>query len=451
MKKIRTAAYVRVSHQEQVLHGISLDAQRAKLADYAKHNNLNIVEWYEDKGVSGRKLIKNRPALQSMIKDAEAGKFQHIIFIKLDRFFRSVGEYHECMKRLGDVTWDATEEKYDLTTASGRLLVNSKLMVAEYEADTTGERIRLTNDYKIKTGQPTTGSLPWSHIIIKDENGKSKVVPNEETRQQCVEVIDYFLQTNSLTRTLEFCKKYHSFYDIKGLRRWLSNTMLMGEYRGNQNYCEPIIDAAKFELIQSKMKRNIPETKHEGIIFSRLLVCPGCGRRLTGTTWTNKVNGKRYRYVRYRCDRHAKKLGCPYKLILTEGPIEKCMLDNLEDYIEVKKVEATFSDAPKKVDTSKIEKRIQNLNYLFEHDRITLSDYEAKYEMLQNELKEANAAPESDIPKLQRLDGIVKEGWRETYEALDRKHRSDFWHMIAKEIHIKKNGHEYTIDRIIFD
>mgnify|MGYP003292269601 CR=1 FL=1 len=450
-RKIETAAYIRVSTQEQVLHGISLDAQRSKLKSYADQNGLDIVQWYEDKGVSGRKLIKNRPALQQMISDAEVGKFKHIIFIKLDRFFRSVGEYHECMKRLRDVTWDATEEKYDLTTASGRLLVNSKLMVAEYEADTTGERIKITNDYKVKNGQPTTGSMPWSHTIVRDENGKSKVVPNEKTREQCIEVIDCFLRTNSLNKTLAFCKQYHSFYDIKGLRRWLSNPMLMGTYRNNTSYCEPIISPDKFEQIQSKMKRNIPETKHGGVIFSRLLTCPVCGRKLTGTSWGNRVNGKKYRYVRYRCDRHAKNLGCTYKLVLTQGQIEKCLLDHLEDYIEIKKVEAKFSDAPDVIDTGKLEKRINNLNYMFERDRIGVEEYELKYNALQQQIIDARIPQVSDVSKIEKLDSIIKEGWTSTYEALDTEHRRDFWHAIIKEMQICKNGHDYTIDRIIFN
>ena len=79
----RVAAYVRVSTQEQKLHGISLDAQKEKLQEYAEKNGLRIVEWYLDEGVSGRKLIKNRRELQRMVHDAEEGKFDRIIFIKL--------------------------------------------------------------------------------------------------------------------------------------------------------------------------------------------------------------------------------------------------------------------------------------------------------------------------------------------------------------------------------
>ena len=45
---VRIACYIRVSTEEQKLHGISLDAQREKLNEYAEKHDLKIVEWYED-------------------------------------------------------------------------------------------------------------------------------------------------------------------------------------------------------------------------------------------------------------------------------------------------------------------------------------------------------------------------------------------------------------------
>ena len=120
------ACYVRCSHQEQKLHGYTVAAQRMKIEQFCEKNNMRIVEWYIDEGVSGRKLIKNRPELQRMIRDAEQKKFDRCLFIRLDRFFRSVAEYHEAMKRMSPVLWTATEEEYDLTTANGRMMVNMK-------------------------------------------------------------------------------------------------------------------------------------------------------------------------------------------------------------------------------------------------------------------------------------------------------------------------------------
>ena len=63
------AAYVRVSTTEQKMHGISIDAQKQKLKEYAENHNMKIVEWYIDEGVSGRKPIaKTANATNTKIK-----------------------------------------------------------------------------------------------------------------------------------------------------------------------------------------------------------------------------------------------------------------------------------------------------------------------------------------------------------------------------------------------
>ena len=54
------AAYVRVSSQEQKLHGLSLDAQAQKIREFAEKHNLKIVEWYMDEGVSATRPIANK-------------------------------------------------------------------------------------------------------------------------------------------------------------------------------------------------------------------------------------------------------------------------------------------------------------------------------------------------------------------------------------------------------
>ena len=71
MERKRCVIYVRVSTAMQV-DGYSLSAQKEYLIDYAKRNNMIIVEEYEDAGKSG-KSIEGRPAFQKMMKDVENG------------------------------------------------------------------------------------------------------------------------------------------------------------------------------------------------------------------------------------------------------------------------------------------------------------------------------------------------------------------------------------------
>src|SRR6266852_1676986 len=56
------AERLRVSTEDQTLHGVSLDAQRDKLADYCRLYGHEIVEVVADEGLSGKSL--DRPGLR---------------------------------------------------------------------------------------------------------------------------------------------------------------------------------------------------------------------------------------------------------------------------------------------------------------------------------------------------------------------------------------------------
>ena len=247
------AAYVRVSSQEQKLHGLSIDAQKQKLVEYAEKHNLKIVEWYMDEGVSATRPIAKRPELQRMVYDARKGRFKRILFIKLDRFFRSVAEYHACMKMIEPVIWTATEEKYDLSNANGRAFVNMKLTIAELEADTTGERIKIVNDYKVKSGMPLGGTrcMPFCYAVepvSEDSKTKHIVKRNEEMMQ---DLISHVMVNRSIRGGMSYINnKYGTSLRYMAIANVLRNTMIYGTYKGNPNYCEPYVTKEMFDELQ---------------------------------------------------------------------------------------------------------------------------------------------------------------------------------------------------------
>ena len=61
---MRAALYERVSTDEQRIHGLSLDAQREVLEEYAKNHGMVVAGHYTDAGVSGQKPLSKRPALR---------------------------------------------------------------------------------------------------------------------------------------------------------------------------------------------------------------------------------------------------------------------------------------------------------------------------------------------------------------------------------------------------
>ena len=83
---VRIAAYIRVSTEEQAVHGLSIGAQRDALEAWAAQNQVRIVDCYIDAGISARKPASKRPELQRLLAGVSAGKIDHIVFTKRARW-----------------------------------------------------------------------------------------------------------------------------------------------------------------------------------------------------------------------------------------------------------------------------------------------------------------------------------------------------------------------------
>ncbi len=82
----RAAQYLRVSSQHQPN---SLETQAAEIADYAAHNDFEVVRTYEDRARSGLRL-KGRTALQGLLADVIAGgcDFEAVLVQDISRWGR---------------------------------------------------------------------------------------------------------------------------------------------------------------------------------------------------------------------------------------------------------------------------------------------------------------------------------------------------------------------------
>lgn len=456
------AAYIRVSTQEQKMHGISLEAQVQKLEEYAEKHNMKIVEWYKDEGVSGRKLIKKRPELQRMIQDAQKGLFQRIIFIKLDRFFRSVAEYHECMKLIDPVIWTATEEKYDLSTANGRAFVNMKLTIAELEADQTGERIKIVNEYKIKSGIPLfgTNSMPFCYAVEEPEEGERHKYIVKRDKEIMEDLIAHIMVNRSIRAAVGYVNnKYGKAYRYNSIRAALKNTMIYGYYKGNPNYCKPYITKDMFDQLQAIIKRN-PRTagNEHTYLFTGLIKCPGCGNRLSGKMQTSTRGVKTYRYHAYRCNNNIMNRTCTFNKAIFENTFEKMLLEELEDIVEEQKirsieVKAQAGEKVSKYNLPELQQELSRLNYSWQKGRIkSVEEYDRKYDALMEQINAANAehADGEEEPDFEKIQSVLVGGWKEIYESLDEEHKRAFWRSFISEINVSWDTKTKKIVDVIF-
>ena len=259
-KVLRTAAYIRVSHDEQVRHGFSIEAQKEGLQKYAEERGYRIVEWYIDEGKSARNKTSKRKEYLRLIEDAKQGKFEMIIFKCLDRWFRNIGEYYKAQSILDDkgINWECSEEDYDTTTRDGRWKLHIYLMLAQDEADKTSERINYVFDHKIKNREAISGSQPYGFMVKKIDEHK-RVVKDKSVEHIVMDIFDYFELYNSKRATLNYiCDKYNVEFDYKTIGRILKNTYYYGHYRGVDNYVWDggYIDKARFDKIQIMLKKN---------------------------------------------------------------------------------------------------------------------------------------------------------------------------------------------------
>ena len=453
------AAYVRVSSQEQKLHGLSIEAQKQKLIEYAEKHHLKIVEWYMDEGVSATRPIAKRPELQRMVYDARKGRFKRIIFIKLDRFFRSVAEYHSCMKLIEPVIWTATEEKYDLSNANGRAFVNMKLTIAELEADTTGERIKIVNDYKVKSGMPLYGtrSMPFCFAVEKvGDDGKTKriVKRNQEAMN---DLIAHVKVNKSIRGGMTFVNnKYGLNLSYNAVRNVLRNPMICGTYKGNPNYVDGYVTKEEFEEILQIVERN-PRTSTEEYpyIFTGLIRCPICGGTLSGAVHVNSKNGKQYRYYGYRCHKHRIHKRCDFASVVFENKMEKLMLDRIEEIIEAQELKnIEISEKGSKVgkyNVKDLQTELDRLNYSWQKGRIkSVEEYDKKYDEILAKIAEAEGAVKEKPKDFSHIKKTLSGGWKAIYETLDNDHKRAFWRSFVKEIQIDWGASKKDIKDIIF-
>lgn len=138
--KTRAVAYIRVSTEEMATNGVSLDAQRAKLEQYADLYDIELVEVFVDAGISAKNL--NRPGLTAALAALDAGQAEGLLVCKLDRLTRSVRDLADLLEGWFGTRYalHSLSERVDTSSAAGRMILNIMTTFAQFEREQLGER-----------------------------------------------------------------------------------------------------------------------------------------------------------------------------------------------------------------------------------------------------------------------------------------------------------------------
>ena len=318
VKRSRCAIYARKSTEEGLEQNFnSLDAQREACAAFIqsqRHEGWTLLTSdYDDGGYSGGSM--NRPGLQRLLADIEAGRVDVVVVYKVDRLTRSLADFAklvEIFDRRG-VSFVSITQQFNTTTSMGRLTLNILLSFAQFERELIGERVRDKIAASRKKGIWMGGTVPLGYDV-KDR----KLVVNKAEARTVVDIYRRYLRLKSV-RNLKAeldaagIRSKHRIrpdgtecgnqrFSLGALYLVLQNRTYRGEatHKGNAYPGEheaiidkPLWDEVQATLAANRVERTARSNSKAGSLLVGLLF-DEAGERLS-PTWTVK-KGTRYRY-----------------------------------------------------------------------------------------------------------------------------------------------------------
>lgn len=368
---LRVGAYARVSTQNQLLeHDSSLDTQfelirkRAEFQGEAARSSSarpwKIVGEYREEGRSGKNI--DRPALQRLLADIEAGKLDVVCVTKIDRITRSLTDFYKLWAAFEkhDVEFIALHDNFDTTGASGRAMLKITLVFAELERERTSERTKEKIQARREQGLWFGGQVPLGY----------RVNPANKTTLEIDEPVAKMVRRDFFEKYLELktarsLARYLSRRDIKRPKRktkhgeWTGGshftTQTVLNVLGNSVYIakrqlddgtiidcawKPIVNPELFNRVQALLGQNgvsRPTGRASAdhvFLLEGLLRCGSCGAMMTRASGTGRNGAHFY----YRCTRKHRTAaeGCRTRDIPVAA-VENFVLDQLRQYSVSKK------------------------------------------------------------------------------------------------------------------
>ena len=204
-EKIRCAIYTRKSTEEGLDQEFnSLHAQREAAEAYIKSQRhlgwTMLPQHYDDGGFTGANL--DRPALQNLLEQVEAGRIDCVVVYKVDRLSRSLLDFARLMGVFEErsVSFVSVTQQFNTTTSLGRLTLNILSSFAQFERELISERTRDKMSAARRKGK-WTGGIPMLGYDVDPRGGR--LVVNEAEAERVREIFDLYRQHRSVASVLE--------------------------------------------------------------------------------------------------------------------------------------------------------------------------------------------------------------------------------------------------------
>lgn len=306
--------YIRVSTEEQVKHGFSVETQTDTCVQFAMNLGYSVAKIYVEEGLSAKDL--NRPEAQKLLKycDNTKNKVDAIIIWRLDRLSRFNVDYHGTIRPIlihnNIKLLSATEFNSD--TIEGEYVRNVMMCNAEYELSLI--RFRTKENMKtIAKGGRKPAKAPLGYINDIDITTGSKIIAVDEEQAPFVKKAFELYATGMYS-----FKKLGDYLYLEGFKNrktgekypprkfeWmLKNPFYIGRFMwGGEPYegsHTPLITKELFYRVQAIFD-GIDKTKKHDIDFAytNIIKCAECGCYLTAQF--KRGRHKKGHYIYYHC------------------------------------------------------------------------------------------------------------------------------------------------------
>lgn len=300
VRGVRAAAYIRVSTEEQAEQGISIPAQKSRLASFCQAQGWDIYDFYIDDGYSGKDL--ERPAISRLMEDAELKRFSTVLVLKLDRLSRRQKDILYLLEDIFEpngIGFKSATESFDTTTPFGKAALGMMAVFAQLERETIVERVKLAKKESARQGRFMGGPPPYGYRV----NSADKALEKDETPAQTV----YWIYEQYLTgkRGYQHIADRLEESGVPGptnmrwnrscIRKILTNPVYAGFimhqgtlYPGKH---EHIIEPEKWHEVQAIIRDRgsirASSANHTGLL-SGIIWCGECGARMRAkNVWQN--------------------------------------------------------------------------------------------------------------------------------------------------------------------
>lgn len=444
---LRIGGYVRVSTDEQVEKGNSINEQKERILAYCKVMGWPAPVFYVDDGYSAKDL--NRPDIQRLLEDVRQNQLDIVVTTKLDRLSRNLLDLLQTIELFNEhnCSYVSASESFDTSTAVGRMTLQLLGTFAEFERERISERVK-ENMLSIAKNTNRAITKPCYGYDIVD----GQYVINEEEARFVRLMFDLAEQGHGHRMIAKILNergattKAGKPWDQINVKRLMKTETIAGVmvYNKRQNKNGKVVERdrsewivkkdnhpaiiplERFERVQKIMQSRSRQYKYadsETYLLTGLVKCGHCGKNMKGSTSRHKRKNREYTYYRYICSSYVLGYGCKHHAVHRDE-LENLIINEIKEVAKASTTELKISvytpstaDEIKRIkeQLTRIDRRMQKQIEAYENDLISAEDLRAARLRIEDERKRLK----DQLEKLKNQQAKPAEVQKNAIELLD--------------------------------